>query len=146
MALNKVAAKEIPALAPSEDDQEAGSAAKEGFRTIILQAVEELLAEGKPHGKLCLGFTPDEEIGEGAELFDIPGFGADFAYTVDGGDAGSIEYENFNAASAKIDDLPCNGLGRASAFKERQNADTNLVAFAHDLPRQTRPPRLKGIP
>ena len=44
--------------------------------------------------RLCIAFTPDEEIGEGAELFDIPGFGADFAYTVDGSDAGSIEYEN----------------------------------------------------
>ena len=52
----------------------------------ILTAAEILLAEGRPHGKLCIAFTPDEEIGEGASLFDIPGFGADFAYTVDGGD------------------------------------------------------------
>ena len=49
----------------------------------ILTAVETLLTENLPHGKLCIGFTPDEEIGEGALLFDIPGFGADFAYTVD---------------------------------------------------------------
>ena len=69
----------------------------------IMTAVETVLEKGLPHGKLCIGFTPDEEIGEGASLFDIPGFGADFAYTVDGGDAGSVEYENFNAASAKID-------------------------------------------
>ena len=69
----------------------------------IMTAVETVIREGRPHGKLCIGFTPDEEIGEGADLFDIPGFGADFAYTVDGGDAGDIEYENFNAASAKID-------------------------------------------
>ena len=68
----------------------------------ILTAVETLQEKGLPHGKLCIAFTPDEEIGEGAELFDIPGFGADFAYTVDGGDAGSIEYENFNAASATV--------------------------------------------
>lgn len=68
----------------------------------ILTAAETLIAEGRPHGKLCIAFTPDEEIGEGASLFDIPGFGADFAYTVDGGDVGGIEYENFNAASAKI--------------------------------------------
>ena len=68
----------------------------------ILTAAETLIKKKLPHGKLCIAFTPDEEIGEGAELFDIPGFGADFAYTVDGGDAGSIEYENFNAASAKI--------------------------------------------
>ena len=58
----------------------------------ILTAAEILLAEGRPHGKLCIAFTPDEEIGEGASLFDIPGFGADFAYTVDGGDVGGIEY------------------------------------------------------
>ena len=69
----------------------------------ILTAVETIQEKGLPHGKLCIAFTPDEEIGEGAELFDIPGFGADFAYTVDGGDAGSVEYENFNAASAKIE-------------------------------------------
>ncbi|MCI5572884.1 MAG: tripeptide aminopeptidase PepT, partial [Faecalibacterium prausnitzii] len=63
----------------------------------IMTAVEMILEQGLPHGKLCIAFTPDEEIGEGADLFDIPGFGADFAYTVDGGDAGCIEYENFNA-------------------------------------------------
>lgn len=68
----------------------------------ILTAAETLIAEGRPHGKLCIAFTPDEEIGEGASLFDIPGFGADFAYTVDGGDVGGIEYENFNAASATV--------------------------------------------
>ena len=69
----------------------------------ILTAVETLQQKGLPHGRLCVAFTPDVEIGEGAELFDISGFGADFAYTVDGGDAGSVEYENFNAASAKIE-------------------------------------------
>ena len=68
----------------------------------ILTAAEILLAEGRPHGKLCIAFTPDEEIGEGASLFDIPGFGADFAYTVDGGYEGELEYENFNAAGARI--------------------------------------------
>ena len=69
----------------------------------ILTAAETLIKKKLPHGKLCIAFTPDEEIGEGASLFDIPGFGADFAYTVDGGEVGGIEYENFNAASAKID-------------------------------------------
>lgn len=69
---------------------------------VILQAVEELLAEGKPHGKLCLGFTPDEEIGRGASNFDVAGFGADFAYTLDGGDITDYEYETFNAAMATV--------------------------------------------
>ena len=69
---------------------------------IILQAVEELLAEGAPHGKICLGFTPDEEIGRGASNFDVAGFGADFAYTLDGGDITDYEYETFNAAMATV--------------------------------------------
>lgn len=69
---------------------------------IILQAVEELLAEGTPHGKLCLGFTPDEEIGRGTDHFDVAGFGADFAYTLDGGDITDYEYETFNAAKSVV--------------------------------------------
>lgn len=54
------------------------------------------------HGKICIGFTPDEEIGRGADKFDVKSFNADFAYTVDGGKIGELEYENFNAAKAKI--------------------------------------------
>lgn len=69
----------------------------------ILTAVERIGRENIPHGKLCIGFTPDEEIGEGADHFDVPGFGAAFAYTVDGGPAGEIEYQNFNAAAAKLE-------------------------------------------
>lgn len=69
----------------------------------IVTAAEQLLGGGKPRGKVCIAFTPDEEIGRGADKFDIPGFGADFAYTVDGGDVGGIEYENFNAASAVVE-------------------------------------------
>ncbi len=66
----------------------------------ILTAVERILADNIPHGKICIAFTPDEEIGSGADFFDVEGFGARFAYTVDGGGAGEIEYENFNAAAA----------------------------------------------
>lgn len=69
----------------------------------ILTAVERIQAENLPHGKLCIGFTPDEEIGEGADLFDVAGFGADYAYTLDGGAAGEIEYQNFNAAAARVE-------------------------------------------
>ena len=69
----------------------------------IMTAAEMLLASGQPHGKVCICFTPDEEIGRGTDKFDIPGFGADFAYTVDGGDVGNLEYENFNADSARVD-------------------------------------------
>lgn len=69
---------------------------------IILQTVEDILTENKPHGKLCIAFTPDEEIGRGTENFDVEGFGADFAYTVDGGEIHNYEYETFNAASADV--------------------------------------------
>ena len=68
----------------------------------ILSAAELLLSSDKPHGVIRIGFTPDEEIGRGADLFDVKGFGADYAYTVDGGTLGEVEYENFNAASAKL--------------------------------------------
>ncbi len=68
----------------------------------ILTAVEELLAEGGEHAPICIGFTPDEEIGRGADRFDLAHFGADYAYTVDGGTLGELEYENFNAASAVV--------------------------------------------
>lgn len=66
----------------------------------IMTAADLLLHTDRPHGKICVAFTPDEEIGEGAHHFDLKRFGADFAYTVDGGPENEIEYENFNAASA----------------------------------------------
>ena len=69
----------------------------------IMTLCEKLIAEKTPHGKICVAFTPDEEIGEGPDHFDVPAFGAKYAYTVDGGAEGEIEYENFNAASAVID-------------------------------------------
>ena len=68
----------------------------------ILTAVEELLSEGGDHAPIRIGFTPDEEIGRGADRFDLAHFGADYAYTVDGGTLGELEYENFNAASAVV--------------------------------------------
>lgn len=66
----------------------------------IMTLIESIQKSGTPHGTLCFAFTPDEEIGAGADHFDVEGFGADFAYTVDGGAEGSLEYENFNAAGA----------------------------------------------
>lgn len=68
----------------------------------IMAAAERLVNADFPHGKICIGFTPDEEIGRGADLFDVEGFGAEYAYTLDGGGLGEIEYENFNAASAVV--------------------------------------------
>ena len=69
----------------------------------IVTLCEQLIAEGVPHGRLCVAFTPDEEIGEGPDHFDVPAFGAKYAYTVDGSTPGVIAYENFNAASAVVD-------------------------------------------
>ncbi len=69
----------------------------------IMEAVRYIMAHPElPHGKICIGFTPDEEIGAGVDHFDVKKFGADFAFTVDGGREGELEYENFNAASAKV--------------------------------------------
>ena len=68
----------------------------------IMTAADTLLRQGGRHATLKIGFTPDEEVGQGADGFDVPGFGADYAYTVDGGTLGEIEYENFNAADAKV--------------------------------------------
>lgn len=68
----------------------------------IMTLAEELQKGDMPHGKVCIGFTPDEEIGRGADAFDVEGFGADFAYTVDGDAENQIEYENFNACAAEV--------------------------------------------
>ncbi len=66
----------------------------------ILTLTENIITKNIPHGKICIGFTPDEEVGSGADHLDLQAFGADFAYTVDGGPEGEISYENFNASSA----------------------------------------------
>jgi len=68
----------------------------------ILTAVEQIIASGIPHGDIWIGFTPDEEVGHGADLFDLDYFKADFAYTLDGDYEGEVAYENFNAASASF--------------------------------------------
>ena len=69
----------------------------------IMCAVEYVMSHPEfKHGKLCIGFTPDEEIGCGVDFFDVPSFGAQYAYTMDGGAVGELEFENFNAAGAKI--------------------------------------------
>ncbi len=66
----------------------------------IVTMLEEIIKEGTPHGRISVGFTPDEEVGSGADHFDVKRFGADFGYTCDGGAEGELEYENFNAAGA----------------------------------------------
>lgn len=109
----------------------------------IMTAVETLQQTGAPHGRLCIAFTPDEEIGEGASLFDLERFGADFAYTVDGGDVGGIEYENFNAASATV---TVHGLSvhTGSAKNTMINASNVAMEFHLSLPRMARPETTEG--
>ena len=79
-----------------------GADDKAGVAEIMTMAEQLLLSRDIPHGKLRIGFTPDEEVGAGADHFDVKLFGADYAYTVDGGKLGELEYENFNAAGAKV--------------------------------------------
>ncbi len=104
----------------------------------IMTATELLLQSRISHGKVCIGFTPDEEIGRGADCFDIPGFGADFAYTVDGGDVGGIEYENFNAASAVVE---INGFSVHPGDSKNKmiNASNVAMEFHLALPVMERP-------
>ena len=109
----------------------------------ILAACERLMASGAPHGRVCIGFTPDEEIGRGADRFDIPGFGADFAYTVDGGDVGSIEYENFNAASAALT-FHGRSVHPGTAKDKLINAALLAMEFDALLPANERPEHTEG--
>ena len=69
---------------------------------IIMDFAKQLLSSNSPHGDIYIGFTPDEEIGRGADQFDLDFFKADFAYTIDGSHVGVINFENFNASSAKV--------------------------------------------
>lgn len=109
----------------------------------ILGAVETLIQSGKPHGTVRIGFTPDEEIGRGANRFDVSAFGADFAYTVDGGTLGELEYENFNAASAEIT-VTGRSIHPGSAKDKMKNA--SLIAFALNalLPPDEIPAKTEG--
>lgn len=109
----------------------------------ILTACEMLLACDKPHGRVCIGFTPDEEIGRGADRFDIPAFGADYAYTVDGDELGGIEFENFNAAGARIV-FHGRSVHPGSAKNKLVNAALLAMEFNSMLPPQERPEHTEG--
>ncbi|MBQ6711462.1 MAG: peptidase T [Clostridia bacterium] len=105
----------------------------------ILTLCEQLLADPDfKHGPVQIAFTPDEEIGRGADLFDVPGFGADFAYTLDGGAYGELEYENFNAASLKVA-IQGKNIHPGSAKDKMKNALTIGMEFEHLLPVQQKP-------
>ena len=109
----------------------------------ILTVLERLKDEHTAHGPLRIAFTPDEEIGEGADLFDVPAFDADFAYTVDGGAEGGIEYENFNAASAKFTVHGIN-VHPGSAKDTMRNASLVAMEIAAMLPPMDTPAHTEG--
>ncbi len=92
----------------------------------IMSVAEHLLAHPDiPHGRIAIGFTPDEEIGRGADYFDIQKFGAAYAYTIDGGELGEIEYENFNGASA---DFTIHGLNIHPGLAKNKMKNAVLLA------------------
>ncbi|MBQ8612062.1 MAG: peptidase T [Oscillospiraceae bacterium] len=109
----------------------------------ILTAVSEIIAEGIPHGRLCIGFTPDEEVGLGAAGFDLPLFGAKYAYTVDGGPINSVDYECFNAASASVSFKGFN-VHPGSAKNTMINAALLAMEFNAMLPAGSIPAHTEG--
>ena len=119
-----------------------GSDDKSGIAEIMTM-VERIFAENIPHGKICIGFTPDEEIGAGADHFDVEAFGADIAYTMDGGMEGEIEYENFNAAGAKVI-FHGNNVHPGSAKDIMVNAQLVAMEFNAMLPADAVPAKTEG--
>lgn len=109
----------------------------------ILTAAQRLLSSREPHATLKIGFTPDEEIGRGADLFDVAGFGADYAYTVDGGALGELEYENFNAAGAKVEFTGLN-IHPGSAKDKMVNSQYLAMEFQSLLPVHQKPEATEG--
>ena len=110
----------------------------------IMTLCERMLAPDAPdHGKICIAFTPDEEIGRGADLFDVEGFGADFGYTVDGGALGELEYECFNAASCTVS-VRGVSIHPGSAKNQMINASLVAMEFAGMLPPWERPEHTEG--
>ncbi len=109
----------------------------------IVSAVEKVTKNNLPHGCIKICFTPDEEIGRGADHFDVQKFGANYAYTVDGGGLGELEYENFNAASAKIE-LRGVSIHPGSAKDKMKNAQLMAMEFNSLLPADQTPAATEG--
>ena len=110
----------------------------------IVTAMEYLIAHPEiKHGKIRIGFTPDEEIGQGADHFDVQKFGAEWAYTMDGGEIGELEYENFNAATAKV---TFKGLNVHPGYAKHKMLNSMRVAqqFVGMLPRWETPEHTEG--
>lgn len=119
-----------------------GADDKAGIAEILTMA-EELGQKNIPHGKICIAFTPDEEVGRGADYFDVENFGADYAYTVDGGAEGEIEYENFNACDAVFTAAGVN-VHPGSAKDIMVNAGVVICEIQSRLPQQETPAHTEG--
>lgn len=109
----------------------------------ILTVAEEIIKEGLPHGTICIGFTPDEEIARGAKHFDVEGFGADYAYTLDGDEEGEIQFENFNASTAFIT-IHGVSVHTGSAKDVMVNSQTIATEIHQMLPVNERPETTEG--
>ena len=109
----------------------------------IMAAAEFLMTTRMNHATLKIGFTPDEEIGRGADKFDVKGFGADYAYTADGGAMGEIEYENFNAAGAKVEFFGLN-IHPGSAKDKMVNSQYIAMEYQSLLPAAQKPEYTEG--
>ncbi|MBR0154243.1 MAG: peptidase T, partial [Lachnospiraceae bacterium] len=120
-----------------------GADDKAGIAEILTMAERVLADTSREHGKIVIGFTPDEEVGRGPDLFDVKDFGADFAYTVDGGPLGEIEYENFNAASATVN-VQGFLIHPGTAKGTMKNALTIGMEFDRMLPMSERPETSEG--
>ncbi len=105
----------------------------------IITAMEEMLADDTiKHGKIRIGFTPDEEVGRGADLFDVEKFGAEWAYTMDGSEIGELEYENFNAAGAKVT-FKGKIVHPGYALNKMVNSMTRAAEFVQAMPEKEVP-------
>lgn len=110
----------------------------------IMTAAEYLINHPEiPHGPIRVGFTPDEEVGQGPDYFDVKKFGADFAYTVDGGECGELEYENFNAASVFVDFTGLS-IHPGSAKNKMINALLLAMEFQGMMPEAQKPEHTEG--
>ncbi|HIT68797.1 MAG TPA: tripeptide aminopeptidase PepT, partial [Candidatus Aphodomonas merdavium] len=116
---------------------------KAGVAEILTLAERFLMGQGPRHGKLCIAFTPDEEISRGAERFRLDELGADFGYTVDGGALGEVEYENFNAADAHVR-FCGRSMHPGSAKDKMLNASTLAMEFHAMLPVRQTPENTDG--
>lgn len=120
-----------------------GADNKAGIAEIITAMATLIANPDIKHGDICIGFTPDEEIGRGANLFDVKNFGAEWAYTIDGGPVGELEYENFNASNAVV---TCSGVNvhPGTAKDKMINSMTIAAKFIAQMPCQETPETTDG--